>query len=139
MSWLLWSLLSAFMAACTALLAKKGVAHVEPNLATAIRTSVVVVMAWAVALSFGRPHEVRTLDWRTWAFLSASGIATGLSWLCYFRALTLGPVSKVAPMDKLSVVFVLLLAAPLLGERLTTGKVVGGLLLTAGAVVLAVF
>ncbi|MFC6645376.1 EamA family transporter [Granulicella cerasi] len=114
-------------------------AHVEPNLATAIRTSVVVVMAWAVALSFGRPHEVRTLDWRTWAFLSASGIATGLSWLCYFRALTLGPVSKVAPMDKLSVVFVLLLAAPLLGERLTTGKVVGGLLLTAGAVVLAVF
>jgi bacterial/archaeal transporter family protein len=137
MSWLSWSLLSAFFAAMTALLAKKGVAHVEPNLATAIRTTVVVVLAWLFAMTMGRPHEMRSLDWRTWFFLVASGVATGLSWLCYFRALSLGPVSRVAPLDKLSVVFVLILAAPLLGERLTPGKVLGGTLLTAGAVILA--
>ena len=136
MGWLSWSLLSALFAAITALLAKKGVAHVEPNLATAIRTSVVIVMAWLVALTLGRPGEVRHLDWQTWVFLSASGIATGLSWLCYFRALSLGPVSRVAPLDKLSVVFVLVLAWPVLGERLTPGKALGGVLLTAGAIVL---
>ena len=137
MTWLFWSLLSAVFAAITALLAKKGVAHVEPNLATAIRTSVVVVLAWLITIAMGRPHEIRNLDRQTWIFLSASGIATGLSWLCYFRALSLGPVSKVAPLDKLSVVFVLLLAWPLLGEKLTPGRALGGILLTAGAVVLA--
>jgi len=138
MTWFFWSLLSAFFAAMTAILAKKGVAHVEPNLATAIRTSVVLVLAWSIALMMGRPHEIRNLDGRTWLYLSASGLATGLSWLCYFRALSLGPASKVAPLDKLSVVLVLILAWPMLGEQLTRGKVVGGLLLTAGAVVLAV-
>jgi transporter family protein len=138
MTWLLWSLLSALFAAMTAILAKKGVAHVEPNLATAIRTSVVLVLAWGIAITLGRPHEVKDLDGKTWFYLAASGIATGLSWLCYFRALSLGPASKVAPLDKLSVVLVLLFAWPILGERLTPGKILGGLLLTAGAVVLTI-
>ncbi|WP_047488811.1 EamA family transporter [Terriglobus sp. TAA 43] len=137
MGWLAWSLLSAVFAALTAILAKKGVAHIDPNLATAIRTSVVMVMAWAIALAVGRAHTIRTLEGRDWWFLAASGVATGLSWLCYFRALALGPVSKVAPLDKLSVVFVLILAWPLIGERLTWTKGFGGLLLTAGAIVLA--
>lgn len=137
MNWLVWSLLSALFAAFTAILAKKGVAHVDPNLATAVRTTIVVVLAWLVAAAWGKPHELRELDGQAWLFLSASGVATGLSWLCYFRALALGPVSKVAPLDKLSVVFVLVLAWPLLGEQLTASKLCGGLLLTAGAVVLA--
>ncbi len=137
MGWLVWSLLSAVFAALTALLAKKGVAHIEPNLATAVRTSVVLVMAWAIALGFGRVHTMRTFEGRDWLFLVGSGLATGLSWLCYFRALAVGPVSKVAPLDKLSVVIVLVLAWPLLGERLTWSEGFGGFLLTAGAIVLA--
>jgi bacterial/archaeal transporter family protein len=137
MSWIAWAILSAVFAAFTALLAKLGVAHVDPNLATAVRTSVVLVMAWLIAFWFGRPHEVASLNGRTWLLLSASGLATGASWLCYFRALSLGPVSKVAPLDKLSVVFVLVLAWPILGEALTPGKLLGGALITAGAIVLA--
>ncbi|MEZ2347716.1 EamA family transporter [Terriglobus sp. RCC_193] len=138
MGWMFWALLSALFAALTAILAKKGVAHVEPNLATAIRTTVVVVFAWAVAIAFGRPHELASIDRKTYALLALSGIATGLSWICYFRALSLGEASKVAPVDKLSVVFVLLLAWPLLGEQPSLGRVLGAGLITAGAVVLAV-
>ena len=114
MSWLAWSLLSAVFAAATALLAKLGVAGVDPNLATAVRPPVVVIFAWALALSFGTHAGLAHIDRRSWLFLLASGIATGLSWLCYFRALAIGQASKVAPIDKLSVVFVILLAAPLL-------------------------
>lgn len=137
MTWLYWSLLSALFAALTALLAKLGVAHIDSNLATAIRTSVVVLFAWAIALSLGSHAGLRHIDRRSWLLLSASGLATGLSWLCYFRALSLGQASKVAPIDKLSVVLVILLAWPLLGERLSPGKIVGGLLISAGAIVLA--
>jgi bacterial/archaeal transporter family protein len=137
MNWFTWALLSAGFAAATALLAKMGVAHVDSNLATAIRTTVVLVMAWAIALTLGSHRGLATLDRRSVAFLVASGIATGLSWLCYFRALALGQASKVAPIDKLSVVFVILLAWPILGERLTPGKLVGGGLIAIGAVVLA--
>ena len=137
MSWLVWSLLSAIFAAATALLAKLGVAHVEPNLATAVRTTVVVVFAWAITLAFGSHTGLAHIDRRSWLFLAASGLATGLSWICYFRALSIGQASKVAPIDKLSVVFVILLAWPLLGEALTTRKVAGGLLIAAGAIVLA--
>jgi transporter family protein len=129
-------LLSAFFAGVTALLAKLGVEHVNSNLATAIRTSVVVVFAWGIAISLGEHAGATSLDRRTWVFLSASGVATGLSWLCYFRALSLGPASKVAPVDKLSVVFVILLAWPMLGEALTVWKVVGGFLISAGAICL---
>ena len=137
MSWLFWSILSAIFAAATALLAKAGVSHVDPNLATAIRTTVVVVFTWAIAIALGGHQEIGTVDRRTWLLLGASGLATGLSWICYFRALSLGEASKVAPIDKLSVVLVILLAWPMLGEKLTPAKAAGGLLITAGAIVLA--
>jgi transporter family protein len=137
MGWLGWSILSALFAAATALLAKAGVAHVDPNLATAIRTSVVVIFAWIIALSLGTHVGLSHVGRRSWVFLVLSGLATGLSWICYFRALSLGEASKVAPIDKLSVVFVVLLAWPLLGETLTVAKGVGALLIAAGAIVLA--
>jgi transporter family protein len=137
MSWLVWSLLSAFFAALTALFAKLGVAHVDSNLATAIRTSVVVVFAWAIAFSLGAYSGLAMLDRKSWIFLTVSGLATGFSWICYFRALSLGAASKVAPIDKLSVVFVIALAWPILGEALNAKKLIGGLLISAGAIVLA--
>ncbi len=139
MSWFFWAVLSAVFAAATALLAKAGVSHVDPNLATAIRTTVVVVFTWLIAIALGGHHEIVTVDKRSWLLLCLSGLATGLSWICYFRALSLGQASKVAPIDKLSVVLVILLAWPLLGERLTPSKIAGGLLITAGAIVLALF
>lgn len=135
--WLLWALLSALFAAATALLAKFGVAGVDPNLATAVRTTVVVLFAWAIAIGFGAHGGLAHLQRRSWIFLVLSGFATGLSWICYFRALSLGQASKVAPIDKLSVVFVIVLAWPLLGEQLTPLKVLGGLLIAAGSIVLA--
>ena len=137
MSWLFWSILSAVFAAATALLAKAGVSHVDPNLATAIRTTVVVIFTWAIAIALGGPQEIGAVERRSWLLLGASGLATGLSWICYFRALSLGEASKVAPIDKLSVVLVIVLAWPLLGEKLTPAKAAGGLLITAGAIVLA--
>ena len=137
MNWLTWSLLSAVFAGLTAILAKIGVTGVDSNLATAVRTGVVLVFAWAVALSTGPASAVFSLSKRTWLFLTLSGIATGLSWLCYFRALQVGDASKVAPIDKLSVVFVLAFAALFLGEALTMKTVIGGTLITAGAIVLA--
>jgi len=137
MNWLFWSLLSALFAGLTAVLAKVGVAGVDSNLATAIRTSVILIFAWAIALVTARPAELATFSGRTWLFLALSGVATGLSWLCYFRALQLGQASQVAPVDKLSVVFVLLFAALFLREPLTLRSGLGGLLIVAGAVVLA--
>lgn len=137
MTWLLWSLLSAIFAAATATLAKLGVANVDPNLATAVRTTVVVLFAWIIAFSLGTHGGLAHIERRGWSFLIASGIATGLSWLCYFRALSLGEASRVAPIDKLSVVFVIALAAPILGEAITTRKILGGTLIAAGAIVLA--
>ena len=136
MTWIGWALLSAAFAAATALLAKVGVAHVDSNLATAIRTTVVLVFAWGIALALGKHGELRALDRRTLLFLALSGLATGLSWLCYFRALQLGPASRVAPLDKLSVPLVMVFAWLLLGEKLTPPVLVGGLLITAGAVVM---
>jgi len=137
MSWLMWALLSAVFAAATALLAKVGVADVEPNLATAVRTTVVVLFAWIIALSLGSHAGLAHIDRRSWLFLAASGIATGLSWICYFHALSLGQASRVAPIDKLSVVFVILLAWPLLGEAISARKLVGGILIASGAIVIA--
>ena len=136
MSWIGWAVLAAVFAAATALLAKVGVAHVDSNLATAVRTSVVVVFTWGIALALGKHGEIRSLDRRTVMFLTLSGIATGLSWLCYFRALQLGPVSRVAPLDKLSVPLVMLLAWMLMGEKLTPAEIAGGVLITAGAIIM---
>jgi transporter family protein len=136
-SWLFWSLLSALFAGATAILAKVGVTGVDSNLATAIRTTVILVFAWAIALLTVRPGTLAALGGRTWLFLALSGIATGLSWLCYFRALQLGQASQVAPIDKLSVIFVLAFAALFLNEPLTLRSGLGGMLIVAGALVLA--
>jgi transporter family protein len=147
MSWIGWALLSAAFAAATALLAKVGVAHVDSNLAMALRTTVVLLFAWAIVFALGKSGiggsgmgalaEIRALDRRTLLFLALSGLATGLSWICYFRALQLGPASRVAPLDKLSVPLVIVFAWLLLGEKLTAPALIGGLLITAGAVVIA--
>src|ERR1700710_331047 len=136
-SWLFWSLLSAGFAGLTAVLAKVGVTGVDSNLATAIRTTVILVFAWSVAFVTAKPADLASLSGRTWLFLALSGVATGLSWLCYFRALQLGQASQVAPIDKLSVVFVLVFAALFLREPLTLRTGIGGLLIVAGAIVLA--
>jgi len=136
MNWLLWSLLSALFAAATAILAKVGVSGISSNLATAIRTLVILVFACAIVGVTYKSGELTRVTQRGWLFLILSGIATGLSWLCYFRALQLGPASKVAPVDKLSVVFVILFAAGFLGEDLSLAKIVGGLMIAAGAITL---
>jgi transporter family protein len=137
MTWLVWSLLSAVFAALTAILAKKGVAGVDANLATAVRTTVVVVFAWLLAATTAKAPLFQHFTPRTWQYLALSGVATGLSWLCYFHALQVGEASRVAPIDKLSVVFVILLAAAFLGEKLTWHKGLGVLLIAAGAIVIA--
>jgi transporter family protein len=137
MTWLVWSLLSAVFAALTAILAKIGVAGVDSNLATAVRTSVVVVFTWLFAYTTRTATPFQHFTSRTWLFLALSGIATGLSWLCYFHALQVGDASRVAPIDKLSVVFVILSAAVFLGEKLTWGKGIGVVLIAAGAIVIA--
>jgi transporter family protein len=136
MDWLVWALLSALFAGLTAILAKVGVKDVDSNLATAVRTTVILAFAWAVAFATGRP-DFGAVPRRTWVYLALSGLATGASWLCYFRALQLGQASKVAPVDKLSVVVAMALAALFLGERLTWQHWLGGGLIVAGAVVLA--
>lgn len=137
MTWVFWAILSAVFAAGTAVLAKVGVAGVDSNLATAIRTSVILVFTWAIAIGLEKHHGLTAIGRRSWVFLVLSGVCTGLSWLCYFRALQMGEASRVAPVDKLSVVLVIVFAAAFLGERLTVLKAIGGLLIAAGAIVLA--
>ena len=136
MSWFMWALLSAFFAGLTAVLAKVGVAHVNSNLATAIRTVVILIFAWLVAF-LTNTEPLSNIETRTWIFLVLSGIATGLSWLCYFRALQLGDASKVAPVDKLSVVVAIVLAVLFLGEETTWRHWVGGGLIVFGSVLIA--
>jgi transporter family protein len=136
-SWFYWALLSALFAGLTAVLAKVGVKDVDANVATAIRTVVILVFAWAVALAGGGREALLTVPRRAWLFLVLSGLATGASWLCYFRALQLGEASKVAPVDKLSVVVAMVLAVVFLGERLTWQHWVGGGLIVSGTIVLA--
>lgn len=137
MNWIHWSLLSALFAGLTAVLAKAGVAGVNPDLATAIRTTVVMVFTWGIAMATAKPAAMWEIPQRAWLFLIFSGMATGLSWLCYFRALQLGDASRVAPVDKLSVVFVVVFAAVFLREKLAMQHLVGVLLITSGAFVLA--
>lgn len=137
MNWIYWALLSAFFAGLTAILAKIGVAGVDSNLATAVRTTVVLVFTWALAWGTSSTGALRHLTGRTLLFLTLSGLATGLSWLCYFRALQLGQASRVAPVDKLSVVFAIALAALVLGEKLNWHHYLGGTLIVSGAIILA--
>lgn len=136
MGWFHWAFLSAIFAGITAVLAKAGTKGIEPNLAMAIRTTVVLALSWGIVLASGIP-EWKTLSGRATLFLALSGLATGLSWLCYFRALHLGEASLVAPVDKLSVVFAIAFAAMFLGEKLVWQHWVGGLLIVAGAIVIA--
>jgi bacterial/archaeal transporter family protein len=132
MNWFWWAILSAVFAGLTAVLAKVGVKDISSDLATAIRTTVILVLVWAIAAvrSSQRLAEVPAY---TWFFLVLSGLATGASWLCYFQALKLGEVSKVAPIDKLSVVVAMLLAVVFFKEPVTWPKCVGGVLIVAGA------
>jgi transporter family protein len=123
--------------ALTAVLAKIGVTEVDPNVATAIRTSIIVFFTWAIAW-INHTGSLIPASARTWTFLTLSAFATGMSWLCYVRALQLGPASKVAPIDKLSVVLVIVFASLSLNERLSAGKVIGGSLIAAGVVILAI-
>lgn len=137
MNWLTWALLSALFAAATAILAKVGVTGVDSNLATAIRTSVVVLFTWLLAYALRQPTTFQRLSGKNWLFLALSGLATGLSWICYFRALQLGQASRVAPVDKLSVVLVIVFGVFFLGEGMTWGKAVGGTLILSGVIVIA--
>ena len=136
-NWFVWALLSALFAALTAILAKVGVTDINPNLATAIRTTVILVITWALALATSGKADWTALTSRAWFYLAASGLMTGLSWLCYFRALKLGDVAKVAPVDKLSVALAIILAVIFLGERLKTQEAVGAALIVLGVVVMA--
>src|SRR5689334_6648897 len=119
MAWWVYALASAFAAAFTAILAKIGVEGIPSNLATAVRTTVVVVFAWAIAFAFGEQQQLSVVRGRPLLFLTLSGIGTGLSWLAYFRALQLAPASRVAPIDKLSLALTIILAAFVLGEHIT--------------------
>ena len=136
MNWLAWSFLSAAFAALTAVLAKIGVAGVDSNLATAIRTTVILLFTWSIAACSADLRDLGGIPRRTWIFLVLSGIATGLSWLCYFRALQLGEVSKVAPVDKLSVVLAMLLAFAVLGERISARGWAGAACIVIGALLI---
>jgi transporter family protein len=133
MSWLPYAILSAVFAAATAILAKLGVEGVPSTLATAIRTVVILVFAWSISLAKGEHHQLTSLSRKAVLFLVLSGVATGLSWLAYFRALQLGPASRVAPVDKLSLAMTIFLAVVVLGEPLTWRVALGGALIVAGA------
>src|SRR5947209_3795158 len=135
-NWFAWACLSALFAGLTAVLAKVGVKDVDSDLATAIRTVVILVFAWGIAL-WRNTQPLTAVTRQTWVFLVLSGLATGASWLCYFRALQLGEASRVAPVDKLSVVVAIVLAVVFLHEPLTWQQCVGGTLIVTGAVVLA--
>ncbi len=134
--WFVCALLSAVFAAATSILAKIGIDGVDSNLATAIRTMVVVVMAWIMVLITGQQGGISEITPKSWLFLCLSGIATGASWLCYYKAIQIGEVSKVVPVDKLSVVITLILAFVFLHEKFTLKSAVGAALITAGTLVM---
>ena len=134
--WFVLALLSAIFAALTSILAKVGIAGVNSNLATAIRTVVVVVMAWGMVFLTNSQNGIAEISKRSWLFIILSGLATGASWLCYYRALQLGDASKVVPIDKLSVVITLVLAFVFLHEQFTTKSLIGCILIGMGTMVM---
>ena len=134
--WIVFALLSAVFAALTSIFAKIGIENVNSNLATAIRTVIVLVMAWLIVFATGKHQQIVDISTKSWIFLALSGLATGLSWLCYFYALQIGEASKVVPVDKFSVVITMIMAFFILGEVITTKTIIGGLLITAGTLVL---
>lgn len=136
--WFLFALLSAVFAALTSILAKIGIEGVNSNLATAIRTMVVVVMAWGMVLLTNTQSGILQISRKSWLFLILSGLATGASWLCYYRALQLGEASKVVPIDKLSVIITLVLAFVFLHEKFTPKSLIGCILIGVGTLVMVV-
>lgn len=134
--WWIYALLSALFASLTAIFSKLGVANVNSNLATAIRTIVIVIMAWGIVFAKGDVKSITTISKSSLLFLVISGITTGLSWIFYFKALQIGKVSQVAPVDKLSIALTIILSAIFLKDALTVKTVIGSLLIIAGALVL---
>ena len=134
--WVVFALLSAVFAAFTSILAKIGIDGVNSNLATAIRTTVVLVMAWGMVFLTGTQSGISGIGRKSWLFLILSGLATGASWLCYYRALQVGEASKVVPIDKMSVVITLILAFVFLHETFTWKSAVGALLITMGTLIM---
>lgn len=135
--WFLFAILSAIFAALTSILAKVGITGVNSNLATAVRTGVVLVFAWIMVLVTNSQGGITEISKRSWIFLVLSGIATGISWLCYYKALQIGDTSRVVPIDKLSVVITLVLAFIFLNDTFTLKSLIGCVLLTAGTLVMA--
>lgn len=138
-NWVMYAILSAFFAAVTTILAKVGIAGVDSNLATAIRTVVILLFAWGIVLTEGTIGQIGHLTRTTVIFLVLSGIATGLSWIFYFRALQLGKASVVSPIDKLSLVLAVVMAIVFLKEKLTAATAVGSILITAGVLVMTLW
>ncbi|WP_026106419.1 EamA family transporter [Clostridium saccharoperbutylacetonicum] len=134
--WFAFAILSAVFAALTSILAKIGIGSINSNLATAIRTAVVLVMAWGIVFITGVQNQVSNINQKSWIFLILSGIATGLSWLCYYKALQIGEVSKVVPVDKFSIVITMILAFVVLKETLTVKTIIGGIFITIGTFVM---
>ncbi len=134
--WFWFAILSAVFAALTSILAKVGIEGVNSNLATAVRTVVVVVMAWGMVFLTNTQNGLTQISTKSWIFLILSGLATGASWLCYYRALQIGEASKVVPIDKLSVVITLVLAFVFLHEEFTAKSLVGSILITAGTLIM---
>ncbi len=134
--WIFYALMSAVFAALVSILAKIGIRNINSNLATAIRTIVVLIMAWGIVFLTGKQKELSTLTDKNWRFLIYSGLATGASWLFYFKALQLGEASKVVPIDKLSVVITMVMAFIFLGEAFTVKMAIGGILIAAGTLIL---
>ncbi|GHU59985.1 membrane protein [Spirochaetia bacterium] len=134
--WFVFALLSALFAALTSILAKIGIENINSNLATAIRTVVVLIMSWGIVFLTGKQTDIVNLGHKNILFLVLSGIATGLSWLCYYRALQIGEASKVIPVDKFSVVIGMVLAFIILKDTITAKSIVGGALITIGTFVL---
>ena len=136
--WFVFALLSAVFAALTSILAKVGIEGVNSNLATALRTFVVLAMAWGMVFITGTHNDITEISRKSWIFLILSGLATGASWLCYYKALQMGDASKVVPIDKLSVVITLILEFVFLHEQFTVKSAIGATLITIGTIIMVI-
>lgn len=134
--WIIFAILSAFFAAATSILAKIGIEGISSNLATAIRTIVVLIMAWGIVFFTGTHSQISSIGTKSWVFLILSGLATGLSWLFYYKALQIGEASKVVPIDKFSVVISMIMAFVILKETVTLKTVLGGAFITIGTFIM---
>ena len=137
--WMILAILSAVFAALTSILAKVGIDGVNSNLATAIRTFVVLLMAWSMVFLTDAQGGIGSISRKSWIFLILSGLATGASWLCYYKALQIGEASKVVPIDKMSVVFTLVLAFVFLHEKINAKSIIGCILITAGTLLMVLY